>query len=313
MAYLDNPKVTRSGQQQDGAPLAILTVAYCSHEPLKLMAHELMQQTVSPFTWLIVDNSPDTAGPIECTLRERSETIERLNIKVISGIDGDGFGAGCNRGFAELESTGWNGWIWLLNPDILFKKSNTLEQLSNILKDLPNKALVGTAVWNSDGELEDSAGWFHPGVRFRRQRVNQKILAEAQKYPISVDWLSGCSLLLKPTAHGAEARFDPALPLYYEDMDLCLRLKRAGSPVLWSAATEVIHRRGQGSKSGSERRLRLGTTSYWRFLNRHCTTPTIVARGLRLLTVIFLRLLFQPSRGAASLIGLAEAIKRPAP
>ena len=63
-------------------------------------------------------------------------------------------------------------------------------------------------------------------------------------------------------AHQPPARFDPCFPLYYEDMDLCLRLAQQGAPVLWLPQPVIGHQRGEGSLTPSSRRLELSTTSY---------------------------------------------------
>ena len=107
---------------------------------------------------------------------------------------------------------------------------------------------------------------------------------------MQLDWLSGCSLVIRPSAHIPSARFDPAFPLYYEDMDLCLRLSATGAPVLWWPALAVTHQRGAGSHTPSERRQRLSTLSYLRFLRRHRPGWVLALRSLRLLVMTLLRL-----------------------
>ena len=125
---------------------------------------------------------------------------------------------------------------------------------------------MGTAVQSADGEMEPSAGWIDPGLRFRSRRVGPSHLDAGE--PVPLDWLSGCSLCLRPSAHRPPARFDPAFLLYYEDMDLCLRLGRNGAPVIWLPSPVIHHQRGEGSSTSSRRRLQLSTVSYLRFLRR---------------------------------------------
>jgi GT2 family glycosyltransferase len=222
-----------------------------------------------------------------------------LGLQLLEGEEGAGFGDGCNRAFTALAAEGFNGWVWLLNPDTSLRRGDECARLIAQLASLDRRSVVGTAVQASSGELEASGGWFDPGLRFRRRRVGSQ-LAQRQG-PLAVDWLSGCSLVLQPEAHQPPARFDPAFPLYYEDLDLCLRLGAQGAAVLWLPQLSIGHQRGAGSHTPSPRRLRLSTISYLQFLRRHCPPWVQALRTARLLAMALLRLPFQPQRSLAVL------------
>ncbi|MEB3244196.1 MAG: glycosyltransferase family 2 protein [Cyanobacteriota bacterium] len=293
----------------EGASLAIVTVAHCSGGVLPALARDLASQGVGPAHWVVVDNSP-LSEPVDGEALESARRGARpLAVQVLNGREQEGFGAGCNRALAWLEQQGWRGWVWLLNPDTSLPLGGELEALGQRLARLNPLCLVGTAVDDGTGALEASGGWFTPGLRFRSRRLSRQ--AASANRPLRLDWLSGCSLALQPTAHRPAARFDPAFPLYYEDMDLCLRLAREGAPVLWLPTPRVIHRRGQGSGSRSSRRWRLSTVSYLRFLRRHCPGWVVALRTGRLLAVSALRLPLQPGRARAVLAGALEAWRSP--
>lgn len=285
--------------------LAILTVAYHSQGPLERLAADLARQGRRPDRWLVVDNAPASA-PLRITPALAAFPLER-----IEGQEGAGFGEGCNRGLAALASEGWGGWVWLLNPDTSLAEPQLIEALEALLPSLPPRALLGTAVWGADGSLEASGGWIDPGLAFRRRRIGANQLAAASASPLPLDWLSGCSLVLQPAAHTPPPRFDPQLPLYYEDIDLCLRLGASGAPCLWSAAVAVQHQRGGGSGGDPHRRAALTTTSYWRFLQRHRPAWQRALRGLRLLATATANLPLKPRQSLAVLRGLAMAIREP--
>lgn len=285
------------------SPLAIVTVAHHSGGVLPALARDLVHQRLAPAHWIVVDNSP-RSSPVEPQLLQL-EGDPTLSVQVLEGEEGDGFGAGCNRALSWLEARGWGGWVWLLNPDTALPRGDELEELVDRLVASDPRSLVGTGVEDGSGGLEASGGWFTPGLRFRSKRLD--IRSTNGEQPLCVDWLSGCSLALQPTAHYPSARFDPAFPLYYEDMDLCLRLGRQGAPVVWLPQPRITHRRGQGSGSRSPRRWRLSTVSYLRFLRRHCPSWVVWLRSLRLMMVNTLRFPLQPGRSCAVLAGVVEA------
>ena len=285
--------------------LAILTVAYHSQGPLERLAADLARQGRRPERWLVVDNAPASA-PLRIT-----PALAALPLERIEGQEGAGFGEGCNRGLSALASEGWGGWVWLLNPDTSLAEPQLIETLEALLPSVPPRALLGTAVWGADGSLEASGGWIDPGLAFRRRRIGAAHLAAASVSPLPLDWLSGCSLVLQPAAHNPQPRFDPQLPLYYEDIDLCLRLRAGGAPCLWSAAVAVQHQRGGGSGGDAHRRAALTTTSYWRFLQRHRPARQRALRGLRLLATATANLPLKPRHSLAVLRGLATAIRTP--
>jgi GT2 family glycosyltransferase len=232
-------------------------------------------------------------------------TEGRLAHHVLRGREGEGFGAGCNRALDWLDSRGWTGWVWLLNPDTALPQGDEVGRLGEALAHVAPRSLVGTAVEDGTGTLEASGGWFTPGLRFRSRRLAP--VSEGPAGEQRVDWLSGCSLALRPSAHTPPARFDQAFPLYYEDMDLCLRLGRLGAPVLWLPEPCVTHRRGLGSGSPSPRRHRLSTLSYLRFLRRHCPAWVLWLRSLRVVVVAMVRFPLHPDRSRAVLAGALEA------
>jgi GT2 family glycosyltransferase len=122
----------------------------------------------------------------------------------------------------------------------------------------------------------------------------------------------GCSLLLRPAAQPIAPRFDERFPLYYEDMDLCLRLARQGAPVLWLRQPVIVHRKGTGSEAPGPRRLQLSSLSYLRFLRRHSPGWVMALRSLRLLLLTLVRLPLRPQRSLAVLQAMLTVLREPA-
>jgi GT2 family glycosyltransferase len=293
-----------------GEGIAVVTVAYGSAAVLPTLARDLAAQSSPPEVWLVVDNSPESA-PLQADLL--TTAAPGLTIRPIRGGEGDGFAAGCNRALDLLARERWDGWVWLLNPDTGLPQGDELASLGVQLEQLPARALVGTAVSDGCGGYESSGGWFSAGLSFRGRRLDPRaaLLGEPAG-PLALDWLSGCSLALRPSAQPNGVRFDERFPLYYEDMDLCLRLARLGAPVLWLRQPVIVHRKGTGSVAPGPRRLQLSTLSYLRFLRRHSPGWVMALRSLRLLLLTLVRLPLRPQRSLAALQAMLTVLREPA-
>lgn len=281
--------------------LALVTVAYHSQQALESLAMDLARQEQCQFVWLLVDNAP-----LSAPLKPEQLACRGVEIQIINGQEGEGFGRGCNRAFDHLAAAGFNGWVWLLNPDTQLRRGDECARMIQKLKSCDQRTVLGTAVSGADGMLEASGGWIDPGLQFRRRRVGEQLIKnkEIEAAVVEVDWLSGCSLALKPEAHRPAARFDDDFLLYYEDIDLCLRLKAMGASVLWWHQLIIGHQKGAGSQVPSSRRLKLSTISYLRFINRYCPKWVQLLRVARLVINSLLRMPLQPKRSAAVLWSL---------
>ena len=281
--------------------LALVTVAYHSQQAIESLAQDLARQQQCQFVWLLVNNAP-----LSAPLKQEQLACREVEIQIINGQEGEGFGRGCNRAFEVLKAQGFKGWVWLLNPDTNLRRGDECARMIKQLKSCDQRTVLGTAVSGADGMLEASGGWIDPGLQFRRRRVGNHLIKnkEIEAATVEVDWLSGCSLALKPEAHRPAARFDLAFPLYYEDIDLCLRLKALGAQVLWWHQLTIGHQKGSGSQVPSSRRLKLSTISYLRFIQRYCPLWVQLLRISRLIINALLRMPLQPKRSVAVLWSL---------
>ncbi len=288
----------------------MVTVAYASAAVLPALARDLAAQSSPPDLWLLVDNSPQSA-PLDPDLLTTAAAAG-LKLRPIGGHEGAGFAAGCNRALDLLAEEHWDGWVWLLNPDTGLPIGDELACLRGQLQQLPAQALVGTAVADGNGGYESNGGWFSAGLSFRGRRLDPRAaMQDETAAPLALDWLSGCSLALRPAAQPIAARFDAHFPLYYEDMDLCRRLARQGAPVLWLRQPLIVHRKGSGSIAPGPRRLQLSTLSYLRFLRRYSPGWVVALRSLRLLLLSLLRLPLRPRCSLAVLTAMLTVLREP--
>ncbi len=80
-------------------------------------------------------------------------------------------------------------------------------------------------------------------------------------------WASGACLAVRRSLFEELRGFDPAFFLYADDIDLCLRIRRAGYRIEWRPDLKVIHEGLQSQLDVSEyerrRRLFVGIATFW--------------------------------------------------
>lgn len=98
--------------------------------------------------------------------------------------------------------------------------------------------------------------------------VGHDLAAERGSGMVPVDWVSGAVLLLPLAEVRAASGFDEGYFMYTEEVDLQLRLRRAGIPALLDADLEVRHV-GGGSSGGEARRRRWLVGARMRYARKH--------------------------------------------
>ncbi len=190
---------------------------------------------------VVVDNSGDSGVP--------GAIVNEAN---------RGFAAACNQGIQATTEP----FILLLNPDTVVSRE-ALERLLAAMTD--GVGAVGPVIRNEDGSVQTS-------VR-RLPTLWRMILAEFGiraayyvKHPgCDVEQLMGACLLFRREFAPLDERFF----VYFEEVDLCLRIRRAGQRVVFVPDAEITHVGGQSSKSDRAASLRYRYHSLFEFYRKH--------------------------------------------
>jgi N-acetylglucosaminyl-diphospho-decaprenol L-rhamnosyltransferase len=183
--------------------------------------------------------------------------------EVIVNAAPKGFGANHNAAFARCRSP----YFCVANPDIRLG-ADPFPALVDAVAD-QRSGVAGPRVLAPDGGVEDSARRFPtPGTLIGKLFGGRR----GPDYPtdrgtIAVDWVAGMFMLFRSDAFAAVKGFDEAYFLYYEDADICRRLRAAERSVLYVPAAEVVH----DARRASRRDPRLAlhhAASAWRFMLR---------------------------------------------
>ena len=107
---------------------------------------------------------------------------------------------------------------------------------------------------------------------------------ESPSKPEAVAWVTGACFAVRRRVLDAVNGLDEAIFMYYEDVDLGLRINRAGWQVIYLPHAEGIHIGGESSKQALTRMLVVSEASYAYFIAKHL--GQWAARALRLLRPI---------------------------
>jgi GT2 family glycosyltransferase len=213
---------------------AIVTVIHDSELELPLLLDSL-ERLPQPRPRVIVVDSGST---------DRGATLAAASGAEVIDLGGNlGFGTGCNAGIDRVREP----VTAFVNPDV--------ELLDDGLARLAHAAAAGGALLaprllNADGTVQDSA---HPlpgrvagllPALFPRRLLPARYVPWRSNEAREVGWAVAACILGRTDELRALGPFDPSAFLFYEDMELCLRARRAGIPTVLRPDVSVRHAGG---------------------------------------------------------------------
>ena len=185
-----------------------------------------------------------------------------------------GFGEAANQGAREALARGADA-LFFVNNDVVLPEG-TLAKLVAALEEHPRRGIVGPRVLYRD---RPDLVWCAGGMLTWRQNLStllghKKDDGERWRRSFPVDYVAGCSLLVRREVVDRIGLFDASFFAYMEDVDFCLRAKRAGFEV-WTIGEASAHHATSSSTGGGynpRRKYMMGVNSIW-FLRRHARAP----------------------------------------
>lgn len=182
------------------------------------------------------------------------------NIRLIKNSVNLGFAAANNEAFKIAKGR----YIVLLNSDA-FPQKEALKIALNKIEKSKDVGLAGALLTFPDGSWQPSARLF-PSVlnafleisgladKFRRSsffgRYNRTWASPTQ--PCDTDWVPGAFSIFPKKILDEVGDFDERFFLYYEEIDLCKRIKKAGYRICYWPDVRVTHLGGESSKTIKE-------------------------------------------------------------
>lgn len=210
--------------------ISVLIVNYNTADLISACIDSLKEQKNCRFEIIIVDNASQDDSLVKIN------TLLCDDTRLISSKENLGFGRAIN--LAAQSASG--KYFYILNPDTRIKDTLVLKKLYDFMEKTPKIGITGMPLLDANGKNESPAKTLYPDEQYIEHKL--------PPLPGDIAWVVGAALFIRRDLFEKMNGFDKDFFLYGEEVDLCLRIRKAGFTVAYCNTTPVYHLGG-----GSER------------------------------------------------------------
>lgn len=256
-------------------PVSVVIVSFNTKDLTRKALQALYNSHVLPEQVILVDNNSHD-GSAQMVREEFPQVL------LVESKENLGFAKGNNRAIKEVAT---QPFVWLLNSDTE-TGNRTLEQLVAYMEAHPEIGALGPQLIYPDNRLQSVGGYFpsilnvfyylFPFLYFLPQawRAHFKSIALfPQSIPergLDLEYVTGAALLLRRTALDQVGLMSEDYFMYFEETDMCWRMKKAGWKIRAIPTDPVVHVYGGSFKSTyDKKRLKLFQESLAIFVKKN--------------------------------------------
>jgi len=227
--------------------ISIIIVSWNVRDLLRRCLQSIYDQTKTSFEIFVVDNA-SSDGSADMVAAEFED------VKLIRNRKNRGFAAANNQAVKLARGD----YIIFLNDDTEILDS-ALDKMAAYLKDNKSTGIAGARLLNADKTIQVGTARTFPSFKvlstmllgFHSFLMKKDWL---QKYYMlgndfdktqSVDQVMGASLMTRRSIIQRLGSFDEKFWIWFEEVDLCKRVKNAGYDIAVIAPAEIIHHKGK--------------------------------------------------------------------
>jgi GT2 family glycosyltransferase len=226
----------------DHPEVSVVMVTHGAWDLTERALSTLAMQTDRQFEVIIVDNDSDDDT--------RAQLSKLRNFDVVLNDRNRGFGPANNQGAERARGD----YLLLLNTDA-FVHPGWLKPLLEALRD-PSTGAAVPRYLNPDGTLQEAGALLARDGTVMPYGEGDDPDLPCYQFARRVDYGSAACMLLRRSAFEGVGGFDERFaPAYFEDVDLCLRLAKAGQAVVYEPRSTVTHLRHGSGEPADARRL----------------------------------------------------------
>lgn len=227
--------------------VSVVVVTHQSRSQLSECLASATREADVPTELIVVDNASTDGGP-DLVLAQFPDARLMINEENL------GFAAAVNQGLGVAQGE----FLLALNPDVVLL-SGALRRLVEFLEGHPESACAAPRQWVDEdrtwqwGTIPWPPHWativaslpglwrvgMKPGLLVRRWHLNRETWRT--ETPKGVPFLSGACMLLRTSSLRMVGGLDQGYFLFFEDVDLCVRLRQAGWGLYLVPQGGVLH------------------------------------------------------------------------
>lgn len=223
--------------------VSIISVTYNNEDLIENFISSVLKNISKNDGLIIVDN------------HSSDKTVEKIskfkNVTLVLSDKNLGFSKGNNLGVKAASGQ----YLFFLNPDTQMNNP-ILDQLIDFYEDV-DAGIVGPKLIKADGQIQASVrklptwwGAFKEYILNIKESYSEYVPSSSS--PMEVETVYGAAMLIRKDLFDKIGGFDEKFFLYYEDIDLCNRVRELGKKIYYFPQVSIKHLVG-GSKSNIER------------------------------------------------------------
>lgn len=197
---------------------------------------------------IIVDNASLVSLP--------AKIKQNKKVKIIKNEINIGYGTAINRGSKAARGK----YLLISNPDIFLEK-DSINRLYKKIKNDSKIGIVGPQILDEERKIRSSISGFPklPDALFAFSFINKLfpnnryskkywLLDLDRKKEQEIDVLSGACMLIKKDLFTKVKGFDERFFMYFEESDICFKVKQNGYKIIYFPRAKIIHYIGASNR-----------------------------------------------------------------
>jgi len=295
-----------------GTPLVVAVIANWNLRKDLLECLESLYKTDYPNMHVIVVDNNSTDDSIVCVQKQFPQT------QLIKRNENGGYAAALNDGI-RAGSVLNPDFFLVLNNDTLVPSETLGKLVDTMLSDTQIAISAPKVIYHDHPERIFSLGdriysWFPLPVRIGRKAYDRPAYSKIMEF----DYLFGCALLIRTQSLKQVGLFDTSFFMYYEDADLCRRMRDKGWKNVRVGSTIIRHKASLSSRLVPDEMVYLRARNRFWFYRRYHHGPhpalTYFALLLGSIRTVFIYLITgKKSQIKPYVKGTRDGIKQPVP